>query len=113
VGSYTPDVTVDDLWGAIIDGFTFDLTTQTMGLSIKVVNGERTESFRLVSSGITRMEFTNGIEGPWNYVELTAASLEDDGRRRALELWSDSCTLIFDGAMHEIETVDGRTLLTG
>ena len=106
-------MTVDDLWGAIIDGFTFDLATQTAVLSMKVVNGARTESFRLVSSGITRMQFTNGMEGPWNYVELTAASLEDDGRRLAIELWSDSCTLILDGAMHEIETVEGRTLLAG
>ena len=59
------------------------------------------------------MEFTNGIQGSWDYVELTAASLEDEGRRLSLVLWDESCTLIVEAARHEFETSAGRTPITG
>jgi hypothetical protein len=93
-------VNINALWGATLEAVEVDLKRQAVVLKISVVNDSVTTRWTVESTDVTRIEFVRGTPAPWTYAEITAASIEADGRRLDLVLWDEVNTLSIEAATH-------------
>lgn len=83
----------DQLWGGILEGLAFDVSAQTVCLSLKLIDGGESERHELRLSDVGEFHFVNAIPGPWAYAEVTELHFEQDASTGAWQfdimLWSE------------------------
>jgi hypothetical protein len=102
----------DQLWGGTLVDLRLDVVRQAAILEIDVAHGDRTQRYELLLAGISEFRLFNGIEGPWEYAEVTEVHFELDSSAKGwafeVVLWSEEAGLsgkcsaaILDGAQLE------------
>jgi hypothetical protein len=97
---------LDRLWGSILEDLRVDLREQAAEFRIRVVTGDSSTYLTVRSVGLKRFEYETDIPGPWNYAEITAAYLDEGGRRLSFVLWAEGTTLVVDADGHYLNESD-------
>lgn len=83
---------LDDLWGAVLDDLSVELTSQTIRLNAHVTTGSDIVTHLLELRDVSEFRFHSAIPGPWDYAEITEAHLAHSatgGLSIELVLWSE------------------------
>jgi len=96
--------TFDSLWGGIVARYQMDIEQHLFEMQILVLDGGEMSKCNLSCSGVTKIEFTDEVREPWEYIDLTSIEVKpallrgEPAWRLEAELWSSMSRLTLECA---------------
>lgn len=84
------------LWGATLDSIRLDVVQQRVALDVHTRNRGKVNEYKILLSEVSDFRFSNDIEGPWDYAEITevhVARLAEQTLTLEFVLWSEGAGL--------------------